>query len=284
LKSLETNWQKLPEVIEHKTNGYIIVTAENAGSLHKIYTTDKTKKDCKPCDKFVIALDEKGTVVAERCCKDSKCYKKLYEAGGKASSTTTESSPKEKAEKKTENLARDTAETFYIEKLPGWIARTPAGFNHARIELMALIKSNPRACKEALKVNNVEVGDYGWENSLIEQAFTMKDDEVQNLIYDISIQAIMSQRDFSLEQRIKIAEMFNLHIEKEFIMTEDYLKRKSKEQLVAMSKQFDIYRGVPDQDLLAKKKTEIVEKFLGKDLTGKIPDEIVALTSKKKKK
>jgi len=112
----------------------------------------------------------------------------------------------------------------------------------------------------------------------------MKDDEVQNLIYDISIQAIMSQRDFSLEQRIKIAEMFNLHIEKEFIMTEDYLKRKSKEQLVAMSKQFDIYRGVPDQDLLAKKKTEIVEKFLGKDLTGKIPDEIVALTSKKKKK
>lgn len=274
MKALPENWKKHPVVIEQKTNGMAMKEGFTGFPLYQV------KKACAKCENFVTLFDNNGTPHYAPCCNGDKvCYSKNYDSKS-VEQKKDDVSPEKKAQIRNENLAYDTAERFYAGSLPAVIMKKADGIETARMQLLALIINNPREWHSVMEQREIKHSDFSIDESFINSVFEMEMKDVQAFIKEVSVNMVMNQRHFRLKTRRRIADMFGLHIEKEFVLTEAYMKRKSKDDLIALNKKHKILdAGV--KELEAYKKSALIAKLLKAKLEGHVPDEIAAVAKGK---
>jgi hypothetical protein len=193
---------------------------------------------------------------------------------------TEEKIKEEKLEKRAENIGKEFAEIFYKERLPGMLQSDHFSVENLRALLLAMINTNKDFMFPAINKRD-NWNEYSSEITKLRQhVFEMIPSEIMEYLATMT-GAILLSYNTSLDDRIETARSFGLYLENEFIMTEDYLKKKTKDQLIDMNDQFKILPDYGRTGLSPLKKTEIVKRFLEKDLTGMIPDEIKAVAAGK---
>lgn len=283
---LTDNWKDLPVVIEAKTNG--VVVSSSFGATSGIHAA--TAKACEECEHFILQIHMDGTSYHARACKNESpaCFKKNYHTASTSLTLssgeplTPEQVKTEKLEKRAENVGKEFAEIFYKERLPASIAEANLGVIYY-VAIKSMTKAYPKAVKNMLGINK----DTSWEQEhAILDAFydliaTMDDMDLFDKLKSLIAQIVLTGYTFSLNERIDIANQCGLHLETEFLMTEDYLKKKTKDQLIDMNDQFKILPDYSRTGLEPFKKTEIVARLAARDLKGMIPDEIKAVAAGK---
>lgn len=273
---LNESWKNLEDVKKNKTNG--IVISDNWSETSPMYKS--TVEACKKCENFVTQVRPDGSTYHNRACNgDTKCFKANYESITPANTQqTTEEIAAAKTEKRAENIGRDCTEQFYKDNLPVKIAESTDALAIARIALMTMIKGDDRAFQRVMNLNGVEGESWQFKTGFLDSVLTMEKETVDGWIRDIAIGAVMGA-SFGLDERNKIARMFDLHLERDYVMDEFYLKKKSKAQLIDLSVKHNIIKSHTVSELGGMKKTDIITLLLEKDLAGIIPVEIEAMAA-----
>ena len=278
---LNEHWNELPDVKKYKTNGIVISGSYGAtNASHKAPAAS-----CKKCDKFVTQIYESGESYHDHACNgDPACFKKNYmsiaSSNNNTEPLTEEKIKEEKLEKRAENIGKEFAEIFYKERLPGMLQSDHFSLENLRALLLAMINTNKNFMFPAINKRD-NWNEYSSEITKLRQhVFEMTPSEIMEHLSTMT-GAILLSFNTSLSDRIEVAKSFGLCLENEFIMTEDYLKKKTKDQLIDMNDQFKILPDFGRTGLSPLKKTEIVKRFLEKDLTGMIPDEVKAVAAGK---
>lgn len=101
----------------------------------------------------------------------------------------------------------------------------------------------------------------------VKKAFSMSEKEIDKEIADKSINAL---NGMGMKNLIIATENNGVDIKKQFIITEEFLKLHTKDQLIAMIKEFKIETDQEDG-----KKDDLIKIILDSDIKGKVPKSIL---------
>jgi ParB family transcriptional regulator, chromosome partitioning protein len=267
---INTNWQSLPVVKKHKTNGILISSYGNQNQVMSIHGVTDAK--CAKCENYISQVMPDGTTFYDKACKGNKfCHSGIYYPNIKSSQHVL--TPDEKKEVKAENLGKEFAEVFYKEKMPEVINQ--AKLDDTRINTIIAYSVAKMFRSHVHKLTshdeNCSVDDF------IQSIPTMDDAEVKKFYKNITSHLLFDDRVFDLHTRKTVAEQFDIRLDRDFVMNEDYLSKKTKAQLIELGNKFSLFGGSEDE-IADMKKTELIEQILNNDLSGIIPDEIKKIT------
>jgi len=269
---LSENWKDIQEVKDNQTNG-IVISNDYFASI-AIYR--ETAEKCKTCADYVTQVRTNGQIYNSKACKGNKfCAGQTYNMGG---SSQKDMSPEAKQERKTEKLGTETAARFYQEKLPGKIQGIkPDDLRVKRINVYALALAQPEAFQKAMGiVFDMKKPALSIKKSkdALNDIFAKSEKELDKITHDMTEEIIFGSRGFTLDTQKVIAEQFDIRIERDFVMDEAFLNKKTKAELAELNARFNII----NKDIQDMKKSDIIPMMLKKDLSGMIPDEIAAFT------
>lgn len=266
------SWKETKLGKEFGTNKAVIYSRDlNYNSIWK-----NIHNDCVKCESLTTMLWKGGDVHSKTICTGKEtCHKEKY--GG----TTHSSAPVSTEDKEAQRFDRhgkEFSELFFKNTLTTTLEKTKADDLRAlRVMLIGLIKSNSNAVNEAMGTDKTDYTErFAAPLRLSKSALTMDKKEVMAWLTRISTDVVMNPRNASLLERKAIAEQFDIVLERDFVITEEYLKKKKKAEIVAMSNKFGVI-NMGTEDMLKMKKTELIAKFLENDLKGFVPDEILAV-------
>ena len=275
VKYLEVSFKGSKIQEENKTTGFVMHDSLNYDEWNAMYSSVPGK--CTTCDSFKTIFDADGVVYHDRACiKNKACYSKMNRT------TSTGVGVLNRDETRTINIANTFSEAFLQGALDAKIKEVAADDLRAqRVALMALIRGNNEA---VWKLLGVVKDDYSGRIAEPQKLFTsvldMDLDAVKMWISKISTAVVMNPVQVDLMTRKNIAKQFDIVLDRDFVITEPYLEKKKKDELISLNEYFG---KILDTDplLLAKmKKDEIVNLFMHKDLSGLVPPEIIELASR----
>jgi len=279
---MEENWDSMEEVKEAGTNGISIFDG-NFANL-KVFWRG-TPEGCSECEHFVTSMYPDGTVRAEHVCKGEKtCFEAktaqkgmMTQAVGLPTSSpiTSDEASAAKAESRAKNHGIEFSDIFFQTELPKKIEATDSyNVNRMRVALLALVRT-----VDMRAINNIRDGLS--REALIDLIFYMEEAEINSWLAKLSAEIVTCSNNFSMPQRINMAEQFDLKLDRDFVMTKEYLNKKTKAELIRLNAHFNNILGETDKALSEYKKTALVQMFLNQDLAGKIPPEIVDIAQGK---
>ena len=275
---IEENWDSMEEVKAAGTNGASIFDGDYANQQA---FWRGTPEGCSECEHLVTLFYPDGSVRAERACKGPKtCYEaKTAQKGSPITQTpgpiTPEQASATKAESRAKNHGTEFSDIFFQTELPKKIEATDSyNVNRMRMILLALAR-----IADIKAINNIYDGLS--REALIDSIFHMEEFGINNWLAKLSAEIVTFPYNFSMPQRIKMAEMFDLKLDRDFVMTKEYLNKKTKAELIRLNAHFNNILGETDKALSEYKKTALVQMFLNQDLAGKIPPEIVDIAQGK---
>jgi hypothetical protein len=267
------SWLNSKYAIEYGTNAAMVKT--NDTKYAYIYGISKDK--CATCEKLATLYWPGGDLFTRRACLGSdSCYKHEYAS---SLSSTSPRSPEAKMAERIKGHASEFSSRFLHDRLTVKLAEAPwEDLRTLRITLMGLIKSNDRMLWKMLGVDSNNWNErIAAPKRLFESVLIMEKNEIIDWISKINIAVIMNPFNTSLPERKIIAEQFDIILKRDFTMTEDYLKKKKKVELISLSDQFDKIIDKSPEIIGKMKKTELIAEILKKNLSGLIPDEIMAI-------
>lgn len=277
---ITADWQNLPDVKKNKTNGVVI--SSKWGDTISI--SGKTDPKCAACEHYVTQMMLDGTAYHEKACKGGKfCHNNIY-GGGSSSSNQVSMTPEAKQQRKADNLGKEFSQIFYRENLPGKIASAKSNdVRLERITLYSLVNAYRSIAKKVIGLTNEQ--DYS-DHGATFQAFTdsilvMTDKEIREFTKKMADSLVFNTLSFDLRTTKLLAEQFDSLIERDFVMNEDFLNKKTKAQLIELSTKHGIIKSHTENELSAMKKSDIIPLITAKDLSGIIPDEIIAVAEGK---
>jgi hypothetical protein len=234
--------------------------------------TVPTVEACLLCEKYVTMCSETCEMVGDKACNgDKECFAKNYtpKVAAKAKKEVAkgkpgpEKTPEQKAEKKDENCGKEFAEAFYKKNLPAAMAKSDVtNLNHLKVFLIALVNSNKSNAGKDFPLDKVA---------------TMEESEVLDWLAKVSTATILTPIVSTLADRKTVANLFDLLLERDFLITKEYLEKKTKTQVIELSNKFGVIKAHTDKELQNFKKTAIIDMFMEKDLAGLIPDDILTV-------
>lgn len=270
--ALHEKWQKLPVVKQNGTNGIVIndqwsATTPIAGA---------TAVKCITCPDYVSQLYPDGSVFREKGCKGNKfCFSGTYEHKNIAAKQAMSMISKQK--QKVNTIGRESVESFYREQLPEKLGQTRLG--DARIDRIiasAVVSAFPGQARSALSSMPAhEAKSQDFKTAVL----NMNKEDIAEFYQQISKQLLFDSGVFDLQSRRSMAEQFGTNVERDFKVNMEFLKRQTKDQLIEMVSIYKILKSHSAQELAAMKKTDIISLILAQDLTGIVPDEILAAIS-----
>lgn len=288
-KLISDNWQRLSEVKKNKTNGVVFVKH----SPDKVIFLE-TKEKCFTCPNYVTFISEYAEMLRDKGCNGAEeCFKETYppaptpaktaSVAKKSTKVKEQKTQEETIAKKDENCGKEFADRFFLDNLPAKMEAVPPNHpENLKVMLIALIKSNSKGVAEALNLKATEyVAIENGTRELLTSALTMGPDECLRWLAKISGKIVMSSYSFDLSTRKTIAGLFDLQLDRDFVMTEDYLKKKTKDQLIKLSTAHKILKANTEKELSQFKKTAIISLILAQDLKGIIPDDIMDVANGK---
>jgi len=261
--------------------------------------------ECDKCENLLIVANIYGEQELSRACFDPECLeaKILKESRheGKNKSGGNSGSDYEVAniEKRRENGLR-FRQDFFAEAIPQKI--TAGGINekavskiHSYCEIMGnrqmmrwfLRREHPEENEELIygtsAVSELRKKVFDWISSCSETDFRLvREEAVKTDLFSASYSKVELEHDDILY----VAQMLGTDLRKEWLIHADYLKSKTKKEIMAIGNHFKVFES-PDvsaylEDIVKKKlenckKSELIDLFLesGLDLSGMVPDEVL---------
>lgn len=277
------NWPESENKETYKTNTAIIT--DDAWSLSSFHYGE-ILENCYTCDKFATAYNPSGEVARNQCCLDKECFAEKYmkPLGIKPSSSNSgEKTPEEKAEQRSAKIGQEFTDRFFQQKMAEYSDQKPNNVIIMRMALIAMIKGNANAFYKVMEKESQDpVASYGITDAFCNKVIDMDVDELQTWTIKLSREVVMNPIICHTDLRDALCRQYDIVLERDFIMDEDYLKRKTKTELIALNEQFKVFdmsQGVMEK----MKKTDLVATFLAHDLSGLIPDDITDVTKELQK-
>ena len=293
---LLANWEKFKQERNLATNGFRFDGSVNYDEYKSIW--QEPKNACMACDKFVSFLAVSGGMnMGDQRCLDPGCHTKTYSA------------KPEKTEAEKDSNAPHCAwhgeffrEIFYKTAIPEHYEQTDPVMRF-RLLLFMLLAGNQYQADirfgEKYDPEGVATSQYGSYRSYShvrawEFLMTQDSQALDAMLKDVTLGIIMDccfQKFGTINpgSRHSIAKSLGVDLQKEWLMTEEYLQKKTVSEIHAIAKKFGLFDhekavsyltdklGKKSGRFDACKKSELVKLILesGIDLAGIVPDEII---------
>ena len=300
-KYLSEHWKETEHAKQYGTNDFVIYNYCQV----KGFPRDVQFEKCNECKSFCTALYSTGNAAVGKLCADTgDCYQTLLDAQraaeGKipAKQEEAQKEAQSKAEKKAEKHGTEFSELFFKENLPGKVATIMADDPTSLImTALVLYKRNPVAADVIFKEANPDINMNPTSYNEVMDLRKRKDDfpltflslsrgQAMAMVQKLSTLSILDEKNFTLSERMAIADKMDLRLERDFLITREYLEKKTKTELYEMGAKWKIWDTDAGTREVAKlqhggasdlKKTAMIEVFLANDLSGLVPDEIAAM-------
>lgn len=227
------------------------------------------------CSNFVFVVRKNGKV--EEYCLNPKCYQALTRKNGSGSSSSASATGRDSSNQEKIIRAR---KDFYIEKISGCQNKDIV----ARLVLLDLNASYYLG--EELEDFLIKQGQYkkkGCADKVppaLEKLFNVPEKEIDAEIHRIIVDRLKDRDNNILNV---LARYLKFDVAKDFVITESYLKAKTKAQIVEVAEEINLTKylqkekDIKQESLVNKPKGQLIALFFetGFDLAGKVPKEIV---------
>lgn len=311
---LSANWKGCELRRKYKTNGFRFDNGRSGLTYSSFYGSEKPFQECKECDKLVTLIGIDGEVNFSgdgRVCLDSKCKQGLEAAArrrkqkkdsGSVDGGSREGDRAEPAAPRVAWHGEYFREEFFKDVLPGRIMALDALEPKAMIIATLAMKEGladgiEKLCGRLLGFKVPKDYFYRLDTAQAIRALadmenmafgTHQSQRIADVLKELAVHVVMS-REFTADDRWAVAELVGIDLAKEWRITDGYLQKKTKAEILAIGKQFGVFDQEPAktylfETLLKKrgkfdgcKKDELVKLFLesGVDLAGVVPDEIL---------
>ena len=310
-EGLLSNWEKKYRK-RYGTNGFRFYEGYNEPK-HFTFGKDQYGREhkqpgekCAECKDLVTILEISGKVRQKQACLNDKCYTLLKakketrvekeRIGGSPSPSTGEGRgegeihPAPEAPRVTWH-GQHFREEFYQEIMPSWIEKLhPDDAETFRITLTALLNSNADA-RVRFEKDRMGDGHYHLLCRPFKDIWTFIEKmNIQELRLELQKMAcciIMQEQSTDHDTRGRIAAHLGIDLARDWRITQSYLDKKTKSEILAFGEQFGIFADPRAEaflkDTLGKRKFSALKKAeldrvileSGVDLTGKVPAEIL---------
>ncbi|MDQ5985907.1 MAG: Nucleoid occlusion protein [Syntrophus sp. SKADARSKE-3] len=299
---LTNQWAESAIAKEHGTNGFAIYSYNH--SDHNMFRDEPFEK-CKACASYVSIIREAGEVVINNVCyKNDACFNALTNEARVAQglppmNAAASGKTENKAEVRAIKHGTEFAEAFFKEQLANKFMTCPVDDTKILVATaMVLFRTNPKVADQIINEDYPSNPENTYEayyrrgqqkQSYMVGMLQMNRDQALAMIQRITSKACL-EPEFSLDERVAIGEYYDLRLDRDFIMTRDYLSKKTKAELVDMARGFKLVDTTPFISAISAlksggvsdlKKSALVEAFMANDLTGKIPAEILDVKLKR---
>jgi ParB family transcriptional regulator, chromosome partitioning protein len=303
---LQANWKKTGYRKQYGTNGFRFSDDIGYNQYQEIY--NKPKVRCAECENLITRIYLDGRVATGRACiGDIACLNK-----DKKRETAGNDSEIRKQQKISWH-GEYFRERFYEEQLPVKLSSIQVDDDKIlRITFFSLMKSNdallPWFGEKYCGRHASDDPKYSWGDDYVETR------EIWRVIEDLpsahllaglkeaSINVVMQHQNLGgyagsemADSRRMIAEHIGISLQEEWRITEEYLQKKTKPEILAIAEKFKIFEDPAAQKFLYEtllkkrgkfdgcKKSELVRVFLesGIDLAGIVPEEILTDCNRK---
>lgn len=322
---LMANWKTSELRKKFKTNGFRFEELRGRGVEGEAFYPEKPFDECKACENFVTVIGLDGNPIyssSGRYCLDRKCKAALDKKRSaekrkvKAPVAGSGAGAEDQEEEAPDNEPRVSwhgehfREEFFKGVLPDRIMGLESlGPKGLVVAVMALVASKPgdmsKVCGRLLgfKVPN----DWYYHLDVAEAIQALAQEEslgfgshrsqgIADVLKQLAVHVVMS-REFTADDRWAVAEYAGIDLAKEWRITEEYLQKKTKAEILAIAKQFGVFEQEAAQTYLFEtllkkrgkfdvcKKPELIELFMksGVDLAGVVPDEILRRPEKRER-
>lgn len=291
---LGANWPEAKKKLNVPTNsaGYGVPYGD-----YKSFPTGKTPPSCKECQFFVSILHSDFKVQEQRACVgDKSCFKKTVTDPQKKTESTSPSKSKKSSAPRVAWHGRHFREEFFKKAIPEMFKTenekvNPDSGSIARVTLFVFLNSNHGLMDGFRKRNKIKKASYQMTSADVWNPIAeMVAPDVLNELKQCCLEALMMADCVDEKGRRAAAEHIGIDLKKEWRITEEYLKLKTINEMLAMGNKLGIFKEKAAQDFLYEtlgkkrgkfedcKKSELIRVFLesGVDLAGKVPEEILA--------
>lgn len=249
------HWIETPAAKTHKTRGARFGDDLNWNAKHHFYQAKGIPKKCLECDNFVSLVTAEGKIenptslYASVCVGDLSCYRKA-KAAGQAAERATSREKKSKAVS-AGNAPRVTwhgeyfRDLFYRSKIEAKVAELDPASPKGLAVLVALAVKTFRGCSEETKKL---LGLKRFEDKAIFSGILKASPAKLTEIARAAVKAIVydgqSTGDWGgigTTNRAAVGAFLGIDLAKEYAVTEEYLTKKTKNELLAFGKKSGIF-------------------------------------------
>lgn len=300
---LVEHWQETKYHKKFKTNGFRLASEVDHRQSNVFHQAKLVGKECKKCEAFVTLFSGLliNTYFERVCIGESSCFKKICaraeakqseksaSQGGAGQGDQPEDKPR------VEWHGGYFREAFYREKIPqrfeGLSAR---GLKATQLALFALIKSGGFELQNWFMKKYAASDDDEYycvgQTELFKPISEMTVQQASQVMKEAALQLILYDNFYADGRRV-VADHVGIDLSKEWMFTEEYLKKKHIPEILGMGERFGIFSDPKAKKYLADelgkssfkgcKKKELIKVILesGVDLAGKVPDEILNQSS-----
>ena len=271
---------------EHKTNGFRFDDAvpwEQRGYFHQA----KLPKACKECTDFVSLVDITGQVRNERICIGPKyCFNKTTRSGrSRDAGAGATSSIGHRARQ----LALEFRKKFILEEIPRKMpADNSATADYTgRLALAARVIADFSEKEEFCTRHGIETSGHYVEDGPIMRHILTTLKPVQ-VVAELQYFALIDLPKLGQEALLEASKAAGIDLAAEWQLTEEFLKRKRKAELIALGEELGTWADPAVQEYITMavkeksgdpkylKKAALIQCFMGDhyDRRGKVPKEI----------
>lgn len=282
---LAANWKSTAIAKREGTNGFRFNEDCGRNDIYNFYDWDKQHlgKKCTSCPEFVSVIEISGKVDRGKACAGKKsCYDTIKNPKSGKEKATGERDPEAPRATWHGEYFRDV---FLCKRIPEVLAGIdPDDPKVKALLLVCAVHGN----QSDINVQN-PAGLLDKPAAELRKAFKAV---VEKIV--LSGQHVGGWGGFGTKGRRRVAEYIGIDLAKEFAVTEEYLQKKTKAEIIAFGKKFRIFSdlnvaahvartigktpgNVVVADFNSLKKTELVDVVLksGVELVGKVPAEIL---------
>jgi len=293
---LTKHWKKTGYYKDHKTTGFEFNEQVDRDAYREFGFGDGSLKEkCASCDYFksVIRLD--GSVWAQKACfGEESCFNAKEKQAPKdpqAQATLDMQAKKERTQQRSQKHGVEFREIHFETSIPKKIQAIKSNNEKSyRLSLIAIISARPELHE---KLNeDFKLGGSKWfrmgDKDIVDFVNGLDISSVKQLLQTTAVETIMSS-GFSASGRFKIADLVGVDLQAEWMITEDFLKKKQKAEIITLlnDDKFKIAERPEIKDYLGQtlgngsfevcKKGELIDLLIksGTDLAGIVPEEIL---------
>lgn len=296
---LEQNWDTHPSKKANGTRGFRFYDDVGYDGFQSI---TKPYPECKKCEHFVSLLDQTGDQVQGKACiGEKKCMKTLEKvrqdgktakkAGRKPKSAKQiqQEEIKIKAARRANNHAVEFREKLFEKAIPERIERTMATSDKVnKLALISILTGNSDAGRWFREQTDKDFEPYDMPytpDEIVRKVKAMNHKRVQTLLRDVTSVVVGTNR-FDPPGRLELSKMLGINLKQEFLITDEFLQKKTKPELLDLGDSLKIFKQKVVQDHLNVEirksldgctKDELISLFMdsGVNLKGKVPPEVI---------
>ena len=270
---------------EHKTNGFRFLDGLSWDQVEHFYGR-KMARACRDCEHFVSLVNVTGDVATERACIGPKdCFRKTTRLDRDTGAGAVSGNGH-----RARQLALEFRRSFILEEIPRKMpADNPATVDYTeRLALAARVIPDFLEKEEYCKRHGIKISGHYLEDGPIMRHILTTMTPVQ-VVAELQHFALIDLPKLGEEALLEASKSAGIDLAMEWQLTEEFLKRKQKAELVALGEELGTWADPSVQEFITMtvkeksgdpkhlKKADLIQCFMGDhyDRRGKVPKEIL---------